>query len=286
MTPEEYCQQKSAYTGSSLYYSTLFIPQKHRRSITALYALNRELNEISEHGTTVEISQAKLNWWRDEIDRLYKNNPSHPVSRALARPIHQFSLPQDHFLEMIAGAEMNLHYDAYPSFTELSFYCYRTASIVELMAACVLGYKNSKTEHYISDLGHAFALTTIIRNVRKHANRGYTYIPLDELKQFSVSPGELQNGSTEEKVRKLFAFQVNRAREYYQRALANLPEEDRGNQQSSLIRAALYQKLLDEIERDGYRILEHRIYLTPLKKLWIAWRTSRQEQRRYPQKLA
>ncbi|WP_455380866.1 squalene/phytoene synthase family protein [Acidihalobacter prosperus] len=283
MTPEEYCRQKSAYTGSNLYYSTLFTHNEAKQALIALHALKCELNEINKNGTSVDIARTKLNWWREEIERLYNSNPTHPVSRALSHPIHQFNLRQDHFREMIAGAEMNLNYDSYPSFTELSFYCYRTAGVVELLIAGVLGYKNPKTEKYASDLGHALALTSIVRNVRKHAIRGYIYIPLDELEEFNVSPEELQNGHTEKKMRNLFAFQINRAQEYYQQALASLPEEDRGNQQSSLIRAALYQKLLDEIERDSYRVLEHRIFLTPIRKLWIAWKTSRNEQRRYPQ---
>lgn len=282
MTPDEYCRQKAARSGSSFYYSFLFLGEERRRAITALYAFCREVDDIVDHGLSPEIARTKLSWWREELDRLYAGNPGHPVTRALAEPIRSFDLPQTHLVEIIAGMEMDLEYDAYPSFTELSLYCHRVAGVVGLMAAAIFGYTDHGTERYASDLGLAFQLTNILRDVREDADRGRIYIPLDELKRFNVEPEALRHGRTDERIRDLFAFQAERARGYYQRAFAHLPEADRPAQRSGLIMAAIYRTLLDEIERDGYRVLEHRIRLTPLRKLWIAWRMARRERRRQP----
>ena len=86
--------------------------------------------------------------------------------------------------------------------------------------------------------------------------------------------GELHN---------LLVFQAQRARQYYQRALSLLPVQDRYAQRSGVIMAAIYQTLLDEMEDDGFRVMQQRIRLTPLRKLWIAWKTARRE-RKYRQK--
>ena len=281
MTPDEYCQQKTARSGSSFYYSFLFLPEERRRAITALYAFCREVDDVVDEYADVGVARTKLAWWRDEIARLYDGAPQHPVSRALAPAVECFGLQQKHFLEIIDGMQMDLDYDAYPSFTELSLYCYRAASVVGLLTAGIFGYEDPGTARYANDLGLAFQLTNILRDVREDAERSRVYLPLDELQRFGVAAEDLRKPMTTDAIRELFAFQAARARDYYRRAFDHLPETDRYTQRSGLIMAEIYQRLLDEIERDGYRVLEHRIRLTPLRKLWIAWRTARREERRH-----
>lgn len=279
MTPDEYCQQKTARSGSSFYYSFLFLPEERRRAITALYAFCREVDDVVDDCADAGVARTKLAWWKDEVGRLFEGAPQHPVTRALEPAIGSFGLKKEHFLEIIDGMQMDLDYDSYPSFTELSLYCYRAAGVVGLLAARIFGYRHSATERYANDLGLAFQLTNILRDVREDAMRGRVYLPLDELRRFGVAAEDLRKPATTEPLRELFAFQAARARDYYRRAFEHLPESDRYAQRSGLIMAQIYQRLLDEIERDGYRVLEHRIRLTPLRKLWIAWRTARREER-------
>jgi 15-cis-phytoene synthase len=279
MTPEEYCQQKTARSGSSFYYSFLFLPEERRRAITALYAFCREVDDVVDECVDVGVARTKLAWWREEVGRLFDGTPQHPVSRALTPAIADFGLAQEHFLEIIDGMQMDLDYDAYPSFTELSLYCYRVAGVVGLLAARIFGYQDPATERYANDLGLAFQLTNILRDVREDVARGRVYLPLDELQRFGVTAEDLRKPATDDALRELFAFQADRARDYYRRAFEHLPDGDRYAQRSGLIMAEIYQRLLDEIERDGYRVLEHRIRLTPLRKLWLAWRTARREER-------
>jgi phytoene synthase len=68
-------------------------------------------------------------------------------------------------------------------------------------------------------------------------------------------------------------FQTQRANDLYEKALASLPAEDRRDQRAGLIMAAIYRATLAEIERDGFKVLDRRTSLTPLRKLWIAWKT-------------
>ena len=283
MTPQEYCQNKAASSGSSFYYSFLFLPSEQRKAIIALYAFCREVDDVVDECTNEEIAQSKLEWWRNEIHQLFEGNPSHPVTQALQPVIDQFNIPIEHFIEVIDGMQMDLEYNAYPSFKELSLYCHRVASIVGLMSIEIFGYENRNTLKYAHDLGMAFQLTNILRDVREDAERGRIYIPLDELEQFGVSPDEILALQNTENMKALFAHQAKRAKEYYQRAYEHLPDEDRYRQLSGLVMSAIYETTLSEIEQDNYQVMKHRIRLTPLRKLWIAWKTFRLERKKHKQ---
>jgi 15-cis-phytoene synthase len=275
MSPDEYCQQKAARSGSSFYYAFRFLEPDRRRAITALYAFCREVDDVVDDCREPAVARTKLNWWREEIARLFDGDPRHPITRALAPNLAPFDLSREYFEEIIDGMQMDLDYDAYPDFATLSLYCYRVASVVGLLSARIFGYTDRRTLKYAHDLGMALQLTNILRDVHEDAVRGRVYIPLDELERFGVKAEEFRSNITRETHQALFAFQAQRARDYYARAEAQLPEQDRYAQRPGLIMAAIYRALLDEIERDGFRILEHRVHLTPLRKLWIAWRASR-----------
>ena len=281
MDPNEYCQEKAAKSGSSFYYSFRFLPEAQRQAITALYAFCREVDDVVDECTDEGIARTKLQWWKNEIAMAYEGQPSHPVVQALVEPIERYGLALEHFQEIIDGMEMDLDYDAYPSFTELSLYCYRVASVVGLMSAEIFGYEDRRTLKYAHDLGLAFQLTNIIRDVREDALRGRVYLPQDELKRFGVTNEQLRDGIASEGLNQLLEFQAQRAEGYYEKALGELPEVDRFRQRSGLIMARIYRTTLHEIQQDGYRVLEHRVSLTPLRKLWLAWNTARREKARH-----
>ncbi|MDH5217931.1 MAG: presqualene diphosphate synthase HpnD [Gammaproteobacteria bacterium] len=277
MTPQEYCQEKAAKSGSSFYYSFRFLPKEQREAILALYAFCREVDDVVDECSDVGIARTKLAWWRDEIENLYQGKPKHPVTRALLPKLEQYNLIKEYFIEIIDGMAMDLEYDVYDSFRELSLYCYRVASVVGLLSIEIFGYSDRRTQKYARELGMAFQLTNILRDVREDALRGRVYLPQDELKRFGVSNDDLSQGKHSDNVVKLLKFQADRARDHYQRAFQLLPESDRFQQRSGIIMAEIYMALLHEIEEDDFRVLEHRIKLTPLRKLWLAWNAARRE---------
>jgi phytoene synthase len=279
MTPDEYCQDKAARSGSSFYYSFLFLSPLQRRAITALYAFCREVDDVVDADGHVEVARLKLQWWRDEVARLYDGKAQHPVTRALTPVIEDFNLPQELMLEIIDGMEMDLDQQRYDSFKDLKLYCYRVASVVGLLAAEIFGYHDRRTLKYAHDLGIAFQLTNILRDVYEDARRNRLYLPLDELERFGVSEADIFNRRETPAFRELMQFQADRARGYYAQAFRQLPDGDRYHQRCGLIMAAIYQATLDEVERDGFQVLRHRISLTPLRKLWLAWKTNWQARR-------
>lgn len=273
MSPDEYCQQKAAASGSSFYYSFLFLPPDRRRAITALYAFCREVDDVVDECADAGVAAATLAWWRSEVAALFAGTPQHPVTKALAPAVEHFGVTEERLNEILDGMAMDLHHARYPDFAGLERYCYHVAGVVGLLAAGIFGYANPQTLKYAETLGTAFQLTNIIRDVGEDARKNRIYLPQDELAQFGVPATDILNARQTEGFGRLMAFQIDRAKGYYERALALLPPEDRKPQRPGLVMAAIYRTLLDEIRRDGSRVLAHRVALTPIRKLWIAWRT-------------
>jgi phytoene synthase len=273
MTPDQYCQEQAAQSGSSFYYSFLFLPAERRRAITALYAFCREVDDVVDECSDPALARAKLGWWRTEIARLYAGQPQHPVTRALAPHLEPFGIRQSLLNDILDGMEMDLVTDRYADFAELRQYTYRVAGAVGLLAAGIFGYRNTQTLDYAERLGTAFQLTNIVRDVGEDARKGRIYIPVDELSRFGVPASDILGLRQTDAFGALMRFQIDRAEQSYADAIGLLPAEDRRTQRPGLMMAAIYRALLDEIRRDGCRVLSHRTTLTPLRKLWIAWRT-------------
>jgi phytoene synthase len=175
---------------------------------------------------------------------------------------------------VIDGMQMDLEQSRYLDFAGLERYCHRVAGVVGLLAARIFGYSDRATEGYARDLGIAFQLTNIVRDVGEDAMRGRIYLPQEDLARFGVPASQILGRDSGGNFAALMAFQVQRAREWYEKALSQLPRGERRAQRVGLAMAAIYRALLAEIERDGYRVLDRRIALTPVRKLWIAWKTA------------
>ena len=273
MSPDAYCQQKTAQSGSSFYYSFLFLPPERRRAITALYAFCREVDDTVDDCTDQGIARTKLAWWRGEVAAMFDGQPTHPVMLALQPHLTNYALEQGHLQAIIDGMEMDLDQTRYLDYPALRSYCWHVASVVGILSASIFGASKPETLRYAEKLGHAFQLTNIIRDVGEDARKGRIYLPISELQQFGVTAADLLNARHSDKFEALMRFQVERAKKVYDEAFALLPQADRRAQRPGLMMAAIYRTVLDEIERDNYRVLTQRISLTPIRKLWLAWKT-------------
>jgi phytoene synthase len=200
-------------------------------------------------------------------------SPNHPVTKALQPHLQTFNLRGEHLLAVIDGMEMDLTQTRYLDFPALERYCWHVASVVGIMSASIFGYTDKRTLEYAEKLGMAFQLTNIIRDVGEDARRGRIYLPINELQKFEVTAAEVLNAKHSDRFEALMKFQLARAQAYYNEAFALLPLCDRRAQRPGLIMAAIYRTLLDEISNDGLRVLQHKVSLTPLRKLWLAWKT-------------
>jgi phytoene synthase len=273
MSPDEYCQQKTVQSGSSFYYSFLFLPPERRRAITALYAFCREVDDTVDDCTDESVARIKLAWWRTEVSAMFKGSGTHPVMQALQPHLAIYDLKEQHLQAIIDGMEMDLNQSRYLDFPAMKQYCWHVASVVGILSASIFGASNPRTLEYAEKLGLAFQLTNIIRDVGEDARKGRIYLPINELQQFGVTAADLLNARHSDKFENLMRFQVARAQQAYDDAFALLPVEDRRAQRPGLMMAAIYRTVLEEIERERFQVLNQRISLTPLRKLWLAWKT-------------
>jgi len=273
MSPDQYCQEKCAKSGSSFYYSFLFLPPERRQAIMALYAFCREVDDVVDECTDISLASTKLVWWRMEVERIAEKQATHPVGLALQAVAPGINLPKEQLLEIIDGMEMDLQQSRYLDFKGLSLYCYRVASVVGLLAAEIFGTQDRQTQKYAHDLGMAFQLTNIIRDVGEDARRGRIYLPMDELKQFNVPAADILNAKYSDNFTALMQFQYERAQHYYDQAFSQLPAVDRKSQRPGLIMAAIYRTLLAEIRDEKFQVLHQRISLPATRKLWLATKT-------------
>ena len=272
MNADQYVQDKAVASGSSFYYAFLFLPKPRRKAITAFYAFCREVDDVVDGVNDPGVAYTKLAWWQAEVAQSFAGAPSHPAMKALAPCIAPFGIEQAHLQAVIEGCRMDLEQTRYLDFAALQRYCHLVAGVVGEVTARIIGQTDPQTTAYAHQLGLAFQLTNIIRDVGEDAMRGRIYLPLSELQQFDVKVHEILNRNYSDRFAALMRFQAERAHRLYDEALSLLPTADRRNQKPGLMMASIYRTLLREIERDGFQVLHQRVSLTPLRKFWLAWK--------------
>ena len=272
MRPEQYVQEKAAASGSSFYYAFLFLPAPRRAAITAFYAFCREVDDVVDDAVDVGVAAAKLAWWSQEVSNAFQGKPSHPAMRALLPHAAKYRIEERHLQDVIAGCRMDLEQTRYLDFPSLERYCHLVAGIVGEVSARIFGQEAAQTTQYAHTLGQALQLTNIIRDVGEDAMRGRIYLPINELQDFNVKVHEVLKRQYSDRFTVLMQFQARRAHTLYDQALTLLPESDRRSQKPGLMMASIYRTLLREIESTQFQVLHQRVRLTPLRKLWLAWR--------------
>jgi len=272
MTPQQYVQEKAASSGSSFYYAFLFLPPERRAAITAFYAFCREVDDVVDEVSDPGVASTKLAWWRNEVHQAFQGQPHHPVMQALHPLCATFGIEEPLLQSVIEGCEMDLSQTRYLDYPSLSRYCHLVAGVVGEVSAKIFGQSDEATTQYAHTLGQAFQLTNIIRDVGEDALRGRIYLPVSELQQFDVKAHEILNRVDSDRFQSLMQFQAQRAHDLYDQALSLLPAQDWRQQKPGLMMASIYRTLLREIEAQRFPVLKQRVALTPLRKLWLAWK--------------
>jgi phytoene synthase len=238
-----------------------------------MYAFCREVDDVVDEATDPGVAQTKLDWWRGEVERLFNGAPSHPVTQALAPHTQPFGITRERMQQVIDGMQMDLRQNRYLDFANLKTYCHLVAGVVGELSAGIFGNRDEPTMSYARQLGLALQMVNIIRDVGEDARRGRVYLPLDDLQAAGVKVSDVVAGHYSDGFVSVMRVQAARARSAYRAALASLPAAEQPAQRPGLIMGAIYLTLLDEIERENFRVLHQRIALTPLRKFAIASRT-------------
>ena len=278
----EHCRQTIQHGSKGFYFATRFLPPAQRRAVWAVYSFCRYTDDVVDNASAKNISteeiRHRLAEWETELQRSYEGyvrpNMLHMI--AWQHAVRQFSIPAGPARDLIEGVRMDLTQSRYASFEELRLYCYRVASTVGLMASEIIGYSDPCAIEYAIDLGIAMQLTNILRDVGEDARMGRIYLPQDELAEFGYSETQLLKGEINSNFIALMQFQIDRARQYYQRALPGIEYLDKKCRLSISVAAHLYSQILNVIERNSYNVFTRRAYvpfgekLQGLSQVW--WR--------------
>ncbi|WP_027211208.1 squalene/phytoene synthase family protein [Burkholderia sp. WSM2232] len=275
MNFDEYCQQKAAPPGSSTYYALRQAPAASQARLTALFALRREFEETVKEVSDPAIGRTKLAWWQNELGALASGSPTHPVSKALAASLPDAGAEYPALQTLLRGFEMDLDQARYLDYPNLRRYVQAvggTFAALVARAASKEAATGTEVPAWSAPLGEGLLLAQLVVETGNDARHGRIYIPIDEMQRFNVTAADLINRKYTDAFTELMRFETKRARDALHAALAAVPGRERRAQRTLLAQGALALALLDEIERDGYHVLHQRIALTPIRKLWIAWR--------------
>ncbi len=284
MTPTQaqtYCTTLTKKSGSNFYYSFLFLPKARREAMYTVYAFCKEVDNAVDEPPAGSHPQDELARWRRELAAAYDGTPTVPVSISLAQHVRELSIPQAYFEELIKGVEMDLTITRYATFDQLSLYCYRVASVVGLICLHVFGTTSPRAQDYAVNLGMAFQLTNILRDLGNDAECGRIYLPQEDLVRFGYRENDLLHRRYTPAFTELMTFEVGRAKEYYAkaaRALDSLPRNERQALTVAEIMRGVYGRILQRIEDSGYRVLGDRVTLSSSHRLAVAagvWLRSR-----------
>jgi phytoene synthase len=260
-------------SGSNFYYSFLFLPRKRRAAMYTVYAFCKEVDNAVDEPPAGSNPQEELRRWRTELEAAYHGTPTFPVTVSLAEHVRQLAIPQAYFDELIKGVEMDLTAARYASFQDLSLYCYRVASVVGLICLHIFGPTSPRAQDYAVNLGMAFQLTNILRDIGIDAAQGRIYLPQEDLHTFGCTEDTFLQRQDTDAIRKLFHFEIARAHEYYTKAQAafeSLPVSDQQALTVAEIMRAVYIRILKKIEEPRHRIFGPRARLATSRRLAVA----------------
>lgn len=282
MTPQQYVEEKAQASGSSFYYAFRFLPPAQREAITAFYVFCRLIDDAVDDIDDAAVAAQTLAWWRQEVAQAYtmvQLNQRHPILQALMPHAEAFRIEEAHLQAIIQGCMMDVQQNRYADYDSLKGYCHLVAGVVGEVSANIFAGETKMSDEqrqqvvaYAHKLGLALQLTNIIRDVGEDMARDRVYLPQEDLHRFGVSENQLRQREYTDAFAQLMQFQYERAADVYDEALALLPAEQRRAQKPGLMMASIYRALLNEIANEKFQVLHQRIALTPMRKLWLAWK--------------
>ncbi len=260
---------------SNFSYSFSILPKDERNAINSIYAFCSYIDEIvdstpNSNQKQVQRKLERLHWWENEIEKLYSGQIKSPLLSPLVQLIDRFGIPKQYFLTLIDGCRRDIFRHRYETFDDLKEYCYGMASIVGLISIEIFGYKYEDTKNYAIHLGYALQLTNILRDIKFDKNRGYIYIPQEDLRRFNYSEEDLINEVYNENFIELMRFQAKRVREHYHKARQFLRPDEKATIVSAEIMDSIYYRLLEKIELNEFNVFAKKIKVAKLHKILIA----------------
>ncbi len=269
MSKEKTITQQSK---TNFYYAFSLLPREKREAIYTLYSFCRQADDIADSIGSSRKKQKTLDYWEQELFRQF-NFQSHTRFDKVWKISQKFRIPLEYFLELINGVRMDLTHVRFGSIDDLLNYCYRVASVVGLMSIEIFGYRDERVKEYAVNLGIALQLTNIMRDVGIDAEIGRVYLPQEDLEKFGVSEQDIIKKRATDSFHELMHHQYERAKLYYHKAAASLPQGERRNMIPSQIMKNIYYHLLKIMEKRNFNVLDQKTEIPGVVKVSIAFKT-------------
>jgi 15-cis-phytoene synthase len=278
------CRSITRSAAKNFYYAFLVLPAAKRQALCAVYAYMRRCDDIADDFKLPAAERRqKLDSWLDGLHHAVAGHPTDdPVLLALTDTQRRYKIPVELLDQLAFGTGMDIQDSDHPAapggaelqvlyrtFSDLRQYCYRVASVVGLVCIRIFGYRDPAAEALAENLGLAFQLTNIIRDIQEDATMGRIYLPAEDLERFKIGPSDFRQSAIPERLRWLLAAEADRAREYYGsgRELMLLIDED--SQPALWVLVTIYRRLLEKIAEREYDVFGKKINLTVREKVII-----------------
>jgi phytoene synthase len=260
-------------SGSSFYWAMRLLPRARREAMFAVYAYCRAIDDIADSFESHEARLATLGGWRAELDALYAGRPTYPALQRLLEPVAEFRLRRADLMAVLEGMEMDAREDIRaPSLAELDLYCDRVASAVGRLSVRIFGLEDAEGVPLAHDLGRAFQLTNILRDLGEDAERGRLYLPRELLRRHGVEAREPQEVLDDPGCRAACRDLAARAEAHFAAARRHLQACPRSLVRPALVMEGVYRRLLGRLRRADWRDPGHRVSVPRPVKLWVAVR--------------
>ena len=258
-------EQITRASKSNLAFAFISLGKERRRDITVFYAFCRLIDDIADSTQlSPEKKAEQLRTWREALR--HSTAGESPLATEVRGLFDRYAIRPEMLDEIIDGVEMDLAVVRYETFAALRGYCYRVASAVGLVSIEIFGYQNPACKEYATELGLALQVTNILRDVAKDLASGRIYLPREDMAKFAYTETDLTARIYDERFVRLMDFEADRAQEYFRKAAAALPREDRRTMVSAEIMGAIYRRLLKQMEQDRFRVFEREYGLSNAAK--------------------
>jgi phytoene synthase len=270
----EECKRLNALHGKTYYLATLLLPKAKRPFVHALYGFARYADEIvddlASELSVEEKAEVLSKWGNGVLADLKKGTSQDHVGRALIDTVNRFDIPHEHFEAFLHSMTMDLTVQEYESYEDLLEYVYGSAAVIGLEMVPILGPLHNDAFEAAKKLGIAFQLANFIRDVDEDLDRGRVYLPLKELGQFGVTREMLEERVLTPEIIEALKFQIARVRQLQAEAAAGIKMLEPSSRPCIEAASTLYCGIVDEVEKIGYDIFNHRAKTSTARRIRVA----------------
>ncbi len=268
-TSQELVQEITAKSKSNFAASFFFLRKDQRRAMEALYAFSREVDDAVDESASPEEGSLKLKFWRHELDLAYENKATHPILQEISWAKDQFHLSKKYFIELFEGVEHDLHKNRYENLKQLLDYTYGVASTVGLLCMSIFEVKGENAEKAAILLGRALQFTNILRDIRSDAIMGRIYLPLSDLKNFSLTEQDILQGHHSVRMDSLMYYEIGQTEALYAEAFRLLKELPHRKVLAAWMMGKMYYRILKEIKKNPRLPLQQKVSLSKFTKFRV-----------------